>query len=325
MPSPVARLRFPSSRALLPRTRLAYIHLRNLLTDAKRDRAARISGYVAISFPDELVVLYLIAGEVANATVRDARGSRAIGIAQALEKVPPEPEYGEISFHEADPEQLACMFATQSLPPDPFPSELAPQDPAALFPYLMSTVFDGVVEIVANDAINYLIFRNGTVGRAFLSASHHGTLVDRVAKLFAREGRIGELRVTRWGLPDPLPVQAPPALVQAYRDLAAAIVDQLVAQGRESAPAIAEHARTTLAPTHPALEAFSFSDSLQRESTVDTRRLTTDVAAWIRDMLWTAADHDAVSPEALIRELTWDRRHMFQSAGLFDELPWKVM
>ena len=29
------------SRVLLPRTRLAYVHLRNLLTDAKRDRAAR--------------------------------------------------------------------------------------------------------------------------------------------------------------------------------------------------------------------------------------------------------------------------------------------
>jgi len=45
-------LRFPYSRILLPRTRLAYIHLANLLTDAKRDRAARISGYVAISLPE---------------------------------------------------------------------------------------------------------------------------------------------------------------------------------------------------------------------------------------------------------------------------------
>ena len=72
MPSS-ASLRFPYSRVLLPRTRLAYIHLRNLLTDAKRDRAARISGYVAISLLDELVILYLLRGELANASVRDAR------------------------------------------------------------------------------------------------------------------------------------------------------------------------------------------------------------------------------------------------------------
>jgi hypothetical protein len=325
MPSSPASLRFPSSRALLPRTRLAYVHLRNLLTDAKRDRAARISGYVAISLPDELVSLYLVGGEVANATVRDAKGARAIGIANALEKVPPEPEYGEISFHEADPEQLACMFATQSLASDPFPDELVPQDPASLFPFLMSTVFDGVLEIVANDCVNYLIFRNGTVARAFLASSHHGTVVDRVAKLFAREGRVGELRVCRWGPPDPLPVQAPPALVQAYRELTASLIDRLVKDGRDSAPAIAEHARINLAAAHPALDAFSFCDRPTKESMADTRRLTGDVAAWIRDMLWTAVDHDTVSPDELIRELTWDRRHMFQSAGLFDELPWKVM
>src|SRR5215208_2814706 len=109
-----AALRFPASRVLLPRTRLAYIHLRNLLSDAKRDRSARISGYVAVSLVDELVMLYLHRGEVANATVVDARGSGVVAIANAIEKVPHEPEYGEICFHEADLEQLACMFAAQS-------------------------------------------------------------------------------------------------------------------------------------------------------------------------------------------------------------------
>src|SRR5438132_11028813 len=109
MHASIAGLRYPCSRVLLPRTRLAYIHLRNLLSDAKRDRAARISGYVAIWLPEELVTLYLLGGEVINATVRDGRGRRSIGIASALGMVPPEPEYGEICLHEAEEEQLACM------------------------------------------------------------------------------------------------------------------------------------------------------------------------------------------------------------------------
>src|SRR5947208_2135751 len=132
MPVSPASLRFPFSRVLLPRTRLAYVHLRNLLTDAKRDRAARISGYVAVSLPDELVILYLLGGEVVNAPVRDSRTSGALSIATALEKVPPEPEYGEICFNEADPEQLACMFATQATTADAWPTGMASQDPAAL-------------------------------------------------------------------------------------------------------------------------------------------------------------------------------------------------
>ncbi|HVX40028.1 MAG TPA: hypothetical protein VHB25_10680 [Gemmatimonadaceae bacterium] len=310
---------------LLPRTRLAYIHLRNLLTDAKRDRAARISGYVAISLPDELVTLYLLGGEVVNATVRDREGSRALPIATALEKVPPEPEYGEICFSGADDEQLDAMYATQTLAAEPWPADFVPQEPSALFPYLMSITFDGVLEIIANDCVNYLFFKNGTVARAFLASSHHGTLVDRVAKLFAREGRVGELRVARWGPPEPLPIQAAPALVQAYRELATGLVRRLVEHGRDSAPAIAEHARQNLLAAHPVLDGFSFSDRAPREPLAPTDELTAGVAAWLRDVMWAAADHDSVSPEELLRQLTWDRRHMFQSAGLFEQVPWKVM
>lgn len=320
-----AALRFPYTRVLLPRTRLAYIHLRNLLTDAKRDRAARISGYVAISLLEELVVLYLVGGEVANATVRDSHGSRALSITSALEHVPSEPEYGEICFHEADPEQLACMFATQSLAPLAWPEQFTPSDPSTLFPYLMSLTFDGVVEIIANDAVNYLIFKNGTVARTFLASAHHGTIVDRVAKLFAREGRVGDLRVSRWEVPVPLPIQAPPALVRAYRDLATALVQKLVDNGRDSAPTIAEHARQNLLAVHPVLESFSLSGEPATEPLADTPGLTSGVAAWIREVMWAAVDHDGSPPEELLRDLTWERRHMFQSAGLYEQIPWKVM
>ena len=45
---------------------------------------------------------------------------------------------------------------------------MATQDPAVLFPYLMSITFDGVLEIVAKDHVNYLVFTNGVVARAYL-------------------------------------------------------------------------------------------------------------------------------------------------------------
>jgi hypothetical protein len=325
MPASVAGLRYPSSRVLLPRTRLAYIHLRNLLTDAKRDRAARVWGYVAIWLPEEFVVFYLQNGEAVNATVRDGSGSRAISIAEAIELVPTEPEYGEICFHEAETEQLACMFTTQTEAMDPWPSELSPTDPVKLFPYLNSTVFDGVVEIVADDTVNYLVFEDGSVSRAFLAASHHGTLVDRVAKLFTREGKVGRIELHRWASPMTLPVQAPPALVHAYRDLMASLIRSLEQKGRSSAAAIAEHARHNLLASHPALDGFSANGRVPSEPIVAADLLTSAVAAWIKEVVWAAVDHDTTSPESLMRDLAWDRRHMLQSAGLFDKLPWKIM
>ncbi len=257
--SSIASLRFPYRRILLPRTRLAYVHLHNLLTDAKRDRAARISGYVAIWMPEELVILYLLRGEVATATVRDAQGARPLAIASALAMVPHEPEYGEICFHEADEDQLSCMYATHTASSEEWPAGMTASDPAALFPYLMATTFDGMIEIIANENANYLTFKNGSVARAFLGSAHQGSVVDRVAKLFARDGRAGELRITRWSTPAELPVQAPHALVQAYRELAATLVDKLVDHGRNGAPELAEQARQTLSVSHAALDGFSFS------------------------------------------------------------------
>jgi hypothetical protein len=325
MPAALAALRFPYSRVVLPRTRLAYIHLRNLLNDAKRDRSARITGYVAITQLDELVMFYLVGGEVVNATIRSPRASAAVAIADALEKIPSEPEYGEICFHECDAEQLGCMFETQSRASEAWPDSLASHDPATLFPYLMAQTFDGVVEIDANDGVNYLVFRNGTVHRAFLATGSHGTVIDRVAKLFAREGRVGELRVARWTGVALLPVQAPHGLVQAYRELTGSLVRQLVQRGRGSAPEIAEHARQQLLASHPVLAEFSLDDATLGDPVADTAALTNGVAAWIRDVLWAAMDHDGDPPEAILRELTWERRHMFQSAGLYDQMPWKVV
>ena len=324
MPANVAGLRYPCTRVLLPRTRLAYVHLRNLLSDAKRDRSARVSGYVAIWLPEEFIVLYLLGGELVNACSHDGREFKPVAIAAAVEKVPAEPEYGEICFHEAEPEQLSCMYDAQTKPPMAWPTELRVTDPAALFPYLMSTTFDGAVEIVAEGEVNYLMFRNGTVQTAFLANRQGGTLVERVGALFDRERRALHVAVRRWPEPAPLPVQAAPGLVQAYRDLATSLVLRLVADGRDSAPAIAEHARQTLAPSHPALEGFSFNGRAPRAVVVDAESVTAGIAALVNELLWTASNQEGHGPEQMLRELTYERRHLFQSAGFFDRLSWKL-
>ena len=325
VPAIVAGLRYPYSRVMLPRTRLAYVHLKNLLTDAKRDRSARLSGYVAVWLPEEFVVLYMQRGEVVNATVMDAKGWRAVAISSALERIPGEPEYGEICFHEAADEQLSNMFAAQTVTSEPWPNEIQVTDPAALFPFLMSIMFDGSLEIMSEDSVNYLIFHAGSVDRAYLSFAATGSIVERVAKLFAPGNKIDQMRFRRWGSVEPLPVQAPPALVQAYRELSNALVQRLVAAGRESAPAIAEHARQNLAKKHPELDSFSIGKKPTREPISDTTKLTTAVAAWLSEVMWAAADHEGSPPADMLKELTWERRHMFQSAGFYDRMPWKVM
>jgi hypothetical protein len=270
-------------------------------------------------------VLYLLRGELVNACHNDGSGFQPMAISTAVDLVPTEPEYGEITFCEAEDEQLACMFHSQTTAPEPWPPELRSSDPSALFPYLISCTFDGFLEIVADGAVHYLLFHMGQVSGGFIADSGKGTMVERVTRLFDRERLALHVQVRRWDVPRPLPVQAPTGLVRAYRDLTTSLVLRLVADGRETAPAIAEHARTMLVGAHPALEGFSFNGRPPRAVVADADSLTDGVAALINELLWTAGDQgEGSGPAEILRELTHERRHLFQSAGLFDRMSWKV-
>jgi hypothetical protein len=324
MPATVTGLRYPCTRVLLPRTRLAYVHLKNLLTDAKRDRGARVSGYVAIWLPEEFLVLYLQRGELVNACLHDGHVFQPIAIGAAVEKVPVEPEYGEICFHETDDEQLACMYASQTLPAEGWPAELRPSDPSSLFPYLMASTFDGMVEISHDGAVNYLLFANGVVQNSYLAGMQGGSIVERVSRLFDEKRRVLHMSVRRWPVPAAIPVQAPTGLVQAYRDLATSLVLRLVAEGRDNAPSVAEQARQKLLVPHPALEGISFSGRAPRAVVADAAALTSGTAALINELLWSTGEQDAERPAAMLRDLMHERRHLFQSAGLYEQIHWKL-
>ena len=322
---PITRLRFPHARVLLPRTKLAYVHLRNLLTDAKRDRTGRVFGYVAIWLSDEMLLLYLQEGELVNATsTANGREYRSLSIADALAHVPAEPEFGEIAFHEAEDEQLACMHWAQSHAPDGWPAELDARDPRQLFPYLMSTTFDGMLQIVVEGAVHYLILRDGAVVRGYITGDPGtGTLADRVKPLFQHRATRESMQIARWPVPPPLPVQAPPGLIKAYAELVSDLVAKLVQSGSDGAPAVAESARQMLLERHPVLDVFAVRPR-SAGSAVVAPELTRGVAAWVSEVLWATGGQSKLSPEELLRETGHARRHVLQSAGFWDLLPWKV-
>lgn len=326
MPLPAATLHYPHDRVLLSRTRLAYVHLRNLLTDAKRDRAAKVYGYVSVWLPEELLLLYLQEGEVVNATATvDGVNFRSLSIAEAIAMVPSAAEFGEICFHEADDEQLATMYWSQVLEPVSWPAELNVHDPAAVFAFLGATMHDGVVEVHAeNGGVHYGIVRGGSVARGYFADAGPGTADARLTALLAG-GRISGRKKTRlWPVPPPLPVQAPPAMIQAYRDLMGAIVKRLTDAGADGAASVAEHARKMLTERHPCLERFSLTHPHPRDPVTEAPALSEAVGAWIGELLWTVTPPDGTMPGRLVGELARERRHMFQSAGLFDALPWPV-
>ncbi|MBW7933158.1 MAG: hypothetical protein H3C62_05985 [Gemmatimonadaceae bacterium] len=324
MPVAAGHLRYPKVRALLPRTRLAYVHLQNLLTDAKRDRAARVFGYVAIWLPEEFLVLYMEEGDVVNATATaDGRRWRALPISEALAMVPSAAEYGEICFHEAEDEQLAAMFATQLSPDLGWPAELPIGSSSAMLGNLMATLFDGLLEVTVDGGVNYIVFQHGMPLRGYYADDTVVHDQSRVRTLLDQALRNGG-SARRWGVPPVLPNQAAPALIVAYRDLVSTLVRRLHESGAESAFVVAEHARHHLIAQHPALERFSLSIPNQRDPVVDAQSLSAAIAAWLGETLWHLHLPEGITAERLLADVARSRRHLFQAAGLFDALPWTI-
>lgn len=322
MAIPRDALRYPAKRVLLNRTRLAYVHLRNLLTDAKRDRAAKVYGYVAVWLPEELITLFLEEGEVVNATT-SADGERftPIAISDAIGRVPTAAEYGSVCFHEAADELLDTIWATQVGTPMPWPRELRLEDADALLAFLYATMHDGALEVRLDGAVHYVMVAAGAPVRGYFSDQRPGDVKAHLKAIIGPASGAKHPVVRLWPRAEALPAQASPALVQAYRDLIAALQQRLQGANVPDAAELVDAARRGSLARYPFLERFSPRLPTVRDPVTDTATLTLALASWLTAALEAAGAH-GVEPLRTVKELTMQRRHMFQAAGLFDALPW---
>src|SRR5258708_322765 len=133
-PVRLAELSFPQVNRLIHRTRLAFVHLDNLLAFAKRDRDGRVDGYVAAYLPEECLLVFFRKGEAVNAASMHPGGRQVITITEGLRRMREEVERGELAYHAAPMEQLAWMYQACAAPAEP--RYVDPTQPAALFPAL---------------------------------------------------------------------------------------------------------------------------------------------------------------------------------------------
>src|SRR5256884_9439241 len=88
MNSPVrlADLTFPQVNRLIHRTRLAFIHLDNLLAFGKRDRDGRVDGYITAHLPDECLLVFFRKGEAVNAAPPPPPGRHGVTITEGVKR-----------------------------------------------------------------------------------------------------------------------------------------------------------------------------------------------------------------------------------------------
>src|SRR5438046_999318 len=161
MNSPVrlADLTFPQVNRLIHRTRLAFVHLDNLLAFGKRDRDGRIDGYITAYLPEECLLLFFRKGEAVNAASLHTAGRQVITITEALKRMRAEVERGELAYSAAPMEQLAWMYQSCAAPIEM--RTVDPSQPGAFFAAFARDNTSGILELTSNARVSYVRFDGG--------------------------------------------------------------------------------------------------------------------------------------------------------------------
>src|SRR5258706_230721 len=225
-PVRLADLQFPQVNRLIHRTRLAFIHLDNLLAFAKRDRDGRVDGYIAAYLPDECLLLFFRKGEAVNAASLHTAGRQVITITEALKRMRAEVERGELAYCAAPMEQLAWMYAACA---GGYQSRFIDvNQPDKFFPVLQQEQVTGVLELISNGRVSYLKFDKGRYVSGYFCDKPDATPPARyLESLFdlGADGAAPAMGAGAFTAGAELPAQAPTALVNTYRELYWRIVD----------------------------------------------------------------------------------------------------
>jgi hypothetical protein len=320
---------FPHEAALLPRTKLSYVNLPGILSDGKRDRAARISGYVCIQLGERCYLVFMRGGEPFHAARIVPDGREPAALSEVVRLAGTESERGEggsIGYYAAPDEQLLCMLSTIVHPPADWGEPVDTARPEALFPRLRERRFSGVLELRDGGTFHYMSFADGAYRAGWFTGRGEGVPVPEfVRSVFASAGRgLGAAIHPPLGT---LPALAGPGLVDLYRRVIGGVLRELTqASGREAGLALLQRGQGAVAAEHPSVMAFEVTAEgrVKGDPVASPDALTDGVAAWMTETLIGASDDHGVDPAALIERVGRDSRFVLQEAGFFTRLPWAL-
>lgn len=320
-------LTFPADRALLGRTRSAYVHVDNLIAYSKRDRDAKVHGYLVCWRPDETVLLFFLGGELVNAAVLTPVGRFPVAISEAMKHLRAEPERSELAFHATSTGQLAAMFAASVQAP--LDLGLDPTSPKTVFDNVLARKWSGLLELISNGRVNYLSVKEGRFAAGMFADQRKDEDAKAcLTRMFSSKHPEPLPRVTVKAFPGlaEVPLQATPALVQVCRQYVWDLVELAEREmpGGETAKR-AEKIRLKLTTSHEALKSVGgVRGSLFADPIVEPAQLTDGVAGWTKVFLGELeVMHPGIALQ-LLKEATREQRFQFAALGFFDRLPWKI-
>ena len=320
--------RFPHETAFLPRTKLAYANLPGILSDGKRDRQARVPGFVAVQLGERCFLVFLREGDPFFAARITSGGRGPAALSEVLRLAGTESERGEggqIGYYGASEDQLRAMLATLVNAPEPWADELDAGRPERLFPALRDHAFSGILELRQGGCTHYLLFQDGGFRTGWFADRDAAVPIPEFLRtLFATADR---LEATPYAALDALPVLAGPGFVDLYRRMVGGTLRELaIATGRETALEMLQRGQGLASLEHPVVASFDITPEgrVAGDPVASPDALTDGVARWLTEVLIAASEHHGVDPAAVVEKVGRDSRFVLQEHGFFARLPWAL-
>jgi len=322
----LTEMSFPFNRVHIHRTRLAFIHLDNLLHFAKIDRDGKLDGFIAAYLPDQVILLLLRRGELISAVSFTEGGRAVVPIARALRDMREEVERGELAYCDATFEQVAWMYASCAAPAKR--RLVDDREPTKLFPVLFHELFTGVLEFISNGRVSYFRFQDGKFVNGYYCGKPEALAVPQyIESLFqpAPDGTRPVINAAVFPPTTEIPEQASPAMIETYRDIfwkvAQAAEKEMPGEGMKRAYKI----RDGLTAAHPPLPVLGTPLDREPAPLVTTAdQLNGALGEWTQKLL---SELEIVLPgiaSTVLKEATKDQRFMLQKSGFFTRLPWQI-
>jgi len=320
---------FPHETAYLPRTKLSYVNLPGILTDGKRDRTGRVSGYVSIQLGSRCYLVFLRGGEAFHAARMQPDGRGPVALSEVIRLVATESERGEagqIGYFGAPEAQLRAMLATLLQAPTELGEPIDVSRPDQLFPYLRTRRFSGVLELSDGTRFHYVELDDGQYRTGWFADRDPAVPASDFLRTFF-QGAGASLRATPYPAFAEMPMQAGAGFVDLYRRIVGGVMRELAqAAGRETALAMMRRAQGEAAAEHPCVSAFRVTDEgrISGDPVASPAELTQAAAAWVTEALIHASDDHGLDPAATLERTARESRFVLAEHGFFNRLPWAV-
>jgi hypothetical protein len=163
-------MKFPKGTPILENTQLEFINIDKLLSAAMRERAHRISGYIALVYPDVVELIFLKHGDPFNAARIGPKVREIVPIIEVVEKAWSASQ-GILAEYATDEFLLNMIISSVLLQPLKADIDLSRVNPKIFLEKLKNSKFNGFMMARVGMGESFIRFADGDIAGCYIAGT----------------------------------------------------------------------------------------------------------------------------------------------------------